>query len=300
VRMWCTAQGGAGLMGRAVDRAAAAPFRPLVEALLGALRRGPIDDDRDVAPFRAALAHLVPEVAGVSAPGPPPPLLHVAEGFLRVARARTGDGHGTAVLLDDLHWADAETLAVVEYLADNIGDEPILLVVAARPVDCDAVAVLSSLADRRVATRLELPRLGPEATAEMARSCLGDAAVPAQVLQLVDDRADGLPFLVEELLAGLRAEGALVRQGDRWVVNGVPARRPRRPSTSRCAAACARCTSSTGGSCGPPHSSAGPSTPRWSRRSPPPGRPLWTPRSGPRRRSPSCRTPTSASASGTR
>ena len=34
------------------------------------------------------------------------------------------------MLLDDLHWADEETVAAFDYLADNVADEAILVVAA--------------------------------------------------------------------------------------------------------------------------------------------------------------------------
>jgi hypothetical protein len=293
VREWCTILGAVALVGRAVETATAIRFRPLTEAMLGAHRSGRVDDDPDVAPFRGALARLVP---GSTTADPAVSLLHVAEGFLRVARARGRAGRGTAVLLDDLHWADAETMAVVEYLGVNVRDEPVLLVAAAR-ADGGTVAGLSSLVDRRTAALLELRRLGPDDTAAMTRDCLGDAAVPAQVLRLVADRADGLPFFVEELLAGLRSDGTLIHDGDHWVVRRSPAGDHRPHCRSRCVAGCALWPPSSGESSATPPCSAGPSTPCFSRTWPGRPRKPWTPHCALRVRSPCCRPTSSASVS---
>ncbi len=188
-----------------------------------------------MAPFRSALSRLVPDSPEEPPAGSAAPLLHIAEGFLRVARSRARTAHGCVVLLDDLQWADGETLAVVEYLADNIRDEPILLVAAVRPpaghTGAPGPPVLTSLVERRAATLLALPRLGVEDVVQMVRECLGDAAVPAEVLRLVVERADGLPFFVEELLAGLRSNDELVREDGRWVVHRPHRGRP--PATFR-------------------------------------------------------------------
>jgi DNA-binding CsgD family transcriptional regulator len=211
VHGWCTGRGTATLLGRAVDTSTACPFRPLAEALLAAQRSAPLADDPDIAPFAPALATLVPSLAAASPQ--PASLLHVAEGFLRVARSRGRDGRGAAVLLDDLQWADAETLAVLEYLADNVRGEPVAVVVAART----ELPLFTALADRRAALLLRLARLTTDETVEMSRSCLGDAAVPAEVQRLVVDKTDGLPFFVEELLTDLQAGGALRRDGGRWI-----------------------------------------------------------------------------------
>jgi DNA-binding CsgD family transcriptional regulator/tetratricopeptide (TPR) repeat protein len=239
IRTWCTEQGAAVLPGRAVEAGPPVPFRPLMEALLVADRIGAIHDEPDVRPFRAALAPLIPAGSPDVPPSLGAPLPHVAEGFLRVARARGRAARGAVVLLDDLQWADAESLAVLEYLADNVSDEPVLVVATARD-DPQAGSTehastrehpqldpLMGLVDRRAAIPVRLGRLTAEQTAEMTKSCLGDALVPPQVPRLVRDRADGLPFLVEELLAQLVRDGTLVKRHDAWSVVG--SRRPSVP-----------------------------------------------------------------------
>jgi DNA-binding NarL/FixJ family response regulator len=223
VRRWAGERGAASMVGRAVDTATAVPYRPLVEALMAVFRGGVLAYDSDVAPFRDTLARLVPGLGDPS--GPAPPVLHVAECFLRVARSR-GE-RGTVVLLDDLQWADAETLAVVEYLADNVVEEPVLVVAASRPDDAGGVPPsLRGVVDRRAAQVLALRRLGEDEVVAMTRACLRDPAVPAEVLRLVAARADGLPFLVEELLAGLVHDGALVQRDGRWAVSARTRFRP--------------------------------------------------------------------------
>lgn len=73
---------------------------------------------------------------------------------------------------------------------------------------------------------LEVSRLSAEQSVAMTRHCLGDSWIPAEVLQLVVDRADGLPFFVEELLAALEYDGALPRQVDQWVAERPVVRVP--------------------------------------------------------------------------
>jgi len=217
LRKRCVDRGGVALLGRAVDTATPTPFRPLSEALMAAYRSGIVAGAPDGAAGQSALAPLLPGYQAGSGSGAS--VLQVAEGFLRVVRA-IGQRHdrGALVVLEDLHWADAETLAVVEYLADNVVDLPVLLVATTRPdIDRDAVQSVFSLVDRRAMTRLQLGRLNTAQTVEMIRRCLGEATAPAEVLELVADRADGLPFFVEELLTGLHSDGSLTRENGQWV-----------------------------------------------------------------------------------
>jgi DNA-binding CsgD family transcriptional regulator/tetratricopeptide (TPR) repeat protein len=231
VRRWCAERNAAVLVGRAVDTATPLAFRPVAEALMMADRVGGIPENAEVAPFRPALARLVPSwVEDQAEVQEPASLLHIAEGFLRVVRARGRTAGVAVVLLDDLQWADAESLDVIEYVTDNLPDEPVLLVMTARSQqESGPVRRLNAMVERRSAVLVRLSRLTAEESTEMTKACLGEDPVPAEVVGLIRDHADGLPFLIEELLAGLTNDGALVRLRDQWVIQGPV--RGRVPST---------------------------------------------------------------------
>jgi predicted ATPase len=53
------------------------------------------------------------------------------EAVLRLLRRLARPG-ALVVVLEDLHWADPDTLAVIEYLSDNICCEPLLCVATCR------------------------------------------------------------------------------------------------------------------------------------------------------------------------
>ena len=97
------------LRGRAVQGAAKAPFRPLAEAL------APVVDELARAgstldPWLPALAAVVP---GLRAPHPGPRDASEAARGESVVRALSSlvDGRGGLLVLEDLHWADPDTLA---------------------------------------------------------------------------------------------------------------------------------------------------------------------------------------------
>ena len=119
------------------------------------------------------------------------------------------------LVLEDLHWADRETLALLEYLADNLASERVLCVASLRAEGCEAAALASAVAARGSAAVLPLARLDPAAMTRMAQACL-NADLPDAVHAVVAERAEGIPFLVEEVLAGLVGEGALTEQDGRW------------------------------------------------------------------------------------
>jgi DNA-binding CsgD family transcriptional regulator len=214
------------LHGRAVESSVPVPFRPISEALMGIARAGAVPDSPGIADYRAALGALVPEW---SRPGDAEseisPVIF-GEAMLRLLSAPGGPG--CLLILEDLQWADPETLAIVEYLADNVASSHVLLVVTLRDTGPSAcLDLLRSLAARRVAGRIEVPRLRRRAVAEMAAACLNSPDVPPAVCRLLAD-CDGLPFAVEEILAAAVSSGELVHGQSGWEVNegvvtGLPA-----------------------------------------------------------------------------
>ncbi|KUJ54426.1 transcriptional regulator [Streptomyces albus subsp. albus] len=110
-----------------------------------------------------------------------------------------------AVVLDDLHWADAATL---ELLGGGVGVRaPILVVAAYRADESEHLTeTLGSLA-RTAPLRLDLPGLNGDAVAELVRaeSEADDATVAG-----IAERTGGNPFYVRESARLLTGEGALV------------------------------------------------------------------------------------------
>ena len=52
--------------------------------------------------------------------------------MLQLLRRLARPGGSLLLVLEDLHWADPDTLAVLEYLSDNLAAEPVLCVVTCR------------------------------------------------------------------------------------------------------------------------------------------------------------------------
>ena len=206
------------LTGRAVERDSPLPFRPVAEALFSHLRKSGPPQVRELEPFRPILGRLVPEWR---VPGEEPgeeSLVVLGEAVLRLL-ASLGEAAGCVLVLEDLHWADAETIEVVEYLVDNIAEEPVFCVVSLRNEQPSrALTCVHDLATRRSASVVALPKLSDEEVVSMAAGCLRTSAVPRELAELVKARADGLPFLVEELLAGMVQTDELEKTAEGWVL----------------------------------------------------------------------------------
>ncbi len=196
------------------------PFRSLTEALLSLLRTDIDIDVAELGPYRPVLARLVPDwgtPAAAQDGGAAGSLVILAEAVLRLT-GLVGAGRGCVLALDDLQDADAESLAVVEYLIDNLDRQPTLLLGAIRNDPCPALDLARSAARRGACTVLELDRLTRADLPELVGSCLAvpAAEVPAPAVDLLWAGSAGNPFLTEELLSGIVDGGLLVPDGDTW------------------------------------------------------------------------------------
>src|SRR5438105_4884372 len=209
--------------GRASAGLPAVPMRPVTELVAaGFAALDPGVDTRRLDPYRPALARLVP-VAGAP-PSPDAAAVVLAEGVRQLLAALGG-----VAIVEDLQWADAGTAAVVEYVADHIRSDPVVLVLTVRSDEAASfAAVARALVRRGSATMLDLPRLDRTEVGVMAAACLGVAAGAApEPAQALLEAAEGLPLLVEDLLLAAVGEGSLVRSGATWtatrdLVPGVP------------------------------------------------------------------------------
>ncbi|WP_182481251.1 helix-turn-helix transcriptional regulator [Nocardioides immobilis] len=208
--------------GRGLPGPTPSPYRPLIEAFAAPFRDGTLLVDRDLAAVRARLGRLLPDWAGTpeTAPGldaSESPLV-LAEAVARLLRW-LGREDGCLLLLEDLHWADVETLDIVDYLADAVVDLPVLLIVTLRPEQ----RVRDRLARWRRdpdSTVLALEPLSEDGVRRAVAACLDTDAPPPDVVACVAVNSDGNPFLVEELLAGLITSRRLALDEGTWAVTG--------------------------------------------------------------------------------
>ncbi len=125
--------------------------------------------------------------------------------------AALADGPPAVIVLDDLHWADAESLRLLRRVAAGLADVPVLLVLATRdapsevgPVLADTLALLA----RMEAHRVDLGGLDARDVRDWVAFHHG-LAVSEQVADRIIERTGGNPFFVTELVRLLVAEGVL-------------------------------------------------------------------------------------------
>ena len=111
------------------------------------------------------------------------------------------------VIFEDLHWIDEETQALLNLLADSIGNAKILLLVNYRP------EYSHQWNSKTYYTQLRLDPLGKESADEMLTALIGDDAQVEPLKRVIIERTEGNPFFMEETVQVLLDEGALVRDG---------------------------------------------------------------------------------------
>ena len=130
------------------------------------------------------------------------------------------------IVLDDLQWADAATASALVVLSKWLATHPIGWLLALRRDELpDAVRDAVSRVASAGASELRLGPLDETAVAQIARDTLGGE--PDHALREVLSRVNGQPFLLTELLHGLRMEN-LVTVSDGIVRLNAGVRLPHR------------------------------------------------------------------------
>ena len=173
-------------------------------------------------PFQASvLQPLVPQleqVLGVDIPAPPPldaqaanlRLLRTVEELLLAAH------QPLLILLEDMHWADPESLALLQRIAAHLTSRPILVIASYRDDERpDLPSQLSRLRHQKLA------RLRPPSIADLSDAILGPAGRRPDLIDLLQKETEGNAFFVVEVVRALAEEaGRLSAVGQ----GGVPAK----------------------------------------------------------------------------
>jgi predicted ATPase len=115
-----------------------------------------------------------------------------------------------ALAIEDLHWADTTSAEFLTFLSEHLAGSCVLLVCTYRP---DFASLWSSKSYHSVIT---LPPLAPPEGYQILTALLGTAHIQDELAALVLDKADGLPFFLEELVKALQETGAIAQVEGRW------------------------------------------------------------------------------------
>ena len=116
--------------------------------------------------------------------------------------------HPLVILLDDLHWADADSLEMLNYLTDQPQPVPILFVATYRSEEAQVLgSYLPKLRRNRQVDTLLLSALSANDVERLVTAYLGACRI--ELVDYLQQRADGHPLFTVELLNDLKTQGLL-------------------------------------------------------------------------------------------
>jgi DNA-binding NtrC family response regulator/tetratricopeptide (TPR) repeat protein len=200
------------------------PYGPIGDVIRRLSGADDADDTEVAAAKLRALAAAIPgltpthtarlldllEPAAAPTPDSPNPEAVRAQTFAAVTRLCAGIAAGRTLVLaiEDLHWCDPTSLALLAELGAMAGSAPMLIVSTARPgADVPWTGAVP-------VTEVALSPLSTTASLQVVRAVLGAGGAHGDVEQLILDRAAGNPFLLEEHAFAAREHGG-VGIGDR-------------------------------------------------------------------------------------
>ena len=127
------------------------------------------------------------------------------------ARARQGP---VLMVVEDVHWVDPTSQELLELLVPKLQGLPVLLVMTYR------LEYVPLWAGQANVTSLILNRLARRAGAELVGAVTQGRALPAEVLDEILARTDGVPLFVEELTRSVLESGLLRAEGDHYTLQG--------------------------------------------------------------------------------
>src|SRR5207237_277743 len=117
------------------------------------------------------------------------------------------------LVIEDLHWIDESSLALLRHVVQRLAEIPSLVVGTYRDTEVDAARPLGKALREFVRQQwthdLSLPRLSEHAVVAMLAAHGPGDAPPAPLLSLLYRETDGNPFFVEEVIRHLREKGKL-------------------------------------------------------------------------------------------
>jgi class 3 adenylate cyclase/tetratricopeptide (TPR) repeat protein len=127
----------------------------------------------------------------------------------------------TVLVMDDIHWADPESIELLLHLLELTEEAPIVFICAFRP---DRQAPSWKFRQQvesdfpHLHTEINLQPLKGADTQELVDNLLAISDLPPQARQLILEKTEGNPFFIEEVVRTLIDSGVVVRDesGEHW------------------------------------------------------------------------------------
>jgi transcriptional regulator with AAA-type ATPase domain/tetratricopeptide (TPR) repeat protein len=213
------------LQGSAVSFGSAWPFHPLIDLLKHAFSIQASDSnetmgeriDRATGPLGASFQPSVRFLRSLLSVDPHDPSIAQLDPKLRRAGIfeavaqflhASSESRPIIVVLEDLHWMDPATGEFLAMMGASLLSGRILLCATHR------TGYTQPIASGVFGTQLTLSRISRTEAGAIACSLLGAETLSGELQQIVDEKTEGNPFFVEEVLRSLQERGLLARRGD--------------------------------------------------------------------------------------
>jgi class 3 adenylate cyclase/tetratricopeptide (TPR) repeat protein len=170
-----------------------------------------IPNSQDIIPYIGSLYSLdYPEIDGVS-----PEFLKskLFDAVYKVLIALAGE-QPTIICVEDLHWSDPSSLELIRFIQDQM-DAPVMFIYVTRPT--------IRLFSNSFVNQMKLPYhelaindLSAPDSKMMVHSLLDTKQIPEALEHFVENRTQGNPFYLEEMVNSLIESNVLVQKGDQW------------------------------------------------------------------------------------
>ena len=212
------------LIGQCYESEIALPYQPLVEALRGFMPTLDINTLQISSLWLREVSKLVPELSQVLPDLPNNVPLNgetersrlfegVAQFLVALSRQRP-----LLLFIDDLHWADQATLALLQYVARHAVRERMLLIGAYRTEDLNDLlaSMMRGLYQDGLLSRITLRRLSLEEVTTLIREMAGMESGGEKFSRRIYQETEGNPFFIFEVIRSLFEQGVLYWDEHGW------------------------------------------------------------------------------------
>jgi predicted ATPase len=213
-------------VGHCYERDEPVPYLPFAEILENNLARAAsLDEHRQwIGENAAELARIAPSLRRVFPDLPQPFELPPAQQrrylFQSFSEALAGAAlsHPQLLVLEDLHWADESSLALLNYLANRIAQLPVVIIGTYRDAYSSANPALVRTLEELIRMRirpLKLNGLSKDAVAQMLNG-LSQREAPESLVTVIFEESQSNPFFAEKVFRHLRDEGKVFDTAGRF------------------------------------------------------------------------------------
>jgi predicted ATPase len=174
-----------------------------IEELLG--------KQEDVAPYIGSLWSLsYPEIESVS---PQFWKTRLHDGIQAILAALTQRAPAV-ICLEDIHWADPSSVELLRYILSDLKYPAIVLCIYRPPFGLFTSHQISAIGKQYQEIRLQ--DLSTSESQDMLQSLLGTGAVPPELKKFIQQKVEGNPFYLEEVINSLIESQTLSRDNGSW------------------------------------------------------------------------------------